>query len=285
MTTEPESANHVEERNPGWVTFAIVILCILALTGLTMAWKALNSAQDSRQKLASDMQAAQQASDTKLNAIAERLAANDKAYTNLQDDLSVVVKRLQITQGELKKAREEAQEIRAEGSQQISEMDSEMKGQLATKASNDDVKSVSGEVGVVRSDLDTTKKDLQMARSEMGTLIARNHDQIETLRQLGERDYVEFAIAGKNKVQNVRGIAIELRGTDPKKNQCNLALVVDEKRTENRNRSVNQPIFVYMHGAHQPTEIVINKVQKNSVAGYVSMPKVSEPAATVSAGR
>ena len=33
-----------------------------------------------------------------------------------------------------------------------------------------------------------------MARSEMGTLIARNHDEIDQLRRLGERDYVEFKV-------------------------------------------------------------------------------------------
>jgi len=36
--------------------------------------------------------------------------------------------------------------------------------------------------------LDSTREDLKMARSEMGTLIARNHDEIDQLRRLGERD-------------------------------------------------------------------------------------------------
>jgi hypothetical protein len=107
----------------------------------------------------------------------------------------------------------------------------------------------------------------------MGTLIAKNHDDIESLRRLGERDYVEFTIAEKNKFQKVRDLAIELRSTDPKRNQCNLALLVDEKRLDKRNRTTNEPIFVYLHGEHRPTEIVINKVEKNEVAGYVSIPK------------
>ena len=143
-------------------------------------------------------------------------------------DLSVVTKKLQITQGQLKKARQEAQDeaqqVRDDTAKQIADMGTEVNGQLATKATQDDVKAVNGQVTGVRTDLDSTKKDLQMARSEMGTLIAKNHDDIETLRRLGERDYIEFTIAAKNTPQKVGDVTIELKGTDPKKNQCNLAL-------------------------------------------------------------
>ena len=132
---------------------------------------------------------------------------------------------------------------------------------------------MSGEVGVVRTDLESTKNDLNMARSEMGTLIAKNHDDVETLRRLGERDYIEFTIAEKNKPQKVGDVSVELRSADPKKNQCNLAIIVDDKRTEKRNRSVDEPIFFYADGAHQPMEVVINQVEKGKVTGYLSVPK------------
>ncbi len=206
----------------------------------------------------------------------QRLAQTEKANADLQDDFRVVAKRLQITQGQLKKAREEAQRIRDDDTIQLAAMDAKVKDQLDTKASTEDVKAVSGEVSGVRTDLNTTKNDLQMARSEMGTLIAKNHDDIETLRRLGERDYIEFTIATKNMPEKIGDVAIELRSTDPKKNQCNLALVVDDKRTEKRNRTVNEPIFFYAHGAHQPMEVVINQVEKNKVVGYLSIPKAMQ---------
>ena len=68
------------------------------------------------------------------------------------------------------------------------------------------------------------------------------------------------------------------------RNQCNLAVVVDEKRLEKKNRSINESIFFYIHGAHQPIEIVINKVEKNDVAGYVSVPKGSQITSSASGG-
>ena len=49
-------------------------------------------------------------------------AQADAANAGLQSDLSVVTKRLRLTQGDLKKAREEAEAIRTEDQQKIDEV-------------------------------------------------------------------------------------------------------------------------------------------------------------------
>ena len=278
-------ANDSERTNgstlPAWTVPVLILLGLVALGGLGMASRAMNSAQDAREALTSEIQTMKQSYDQNLDSLHARLTKAEKASVESRDDLSVVTKRLQITQGVLQKAREEAQRSREASSEELAEMDSHVKDQLATKASTDDVKSVSGEVGVVRTDLDSTKKDLRMARSEMGTLIAKNHDDIDTLRRLGERDYIEFTIADKNKPQRVGDVTVELRSADPKKNQCNLAIIVDDKRTEKRNRSVNEPIFFYAHGASiQPMEVVINQVEKGKVVGYLSVPTTMQQTTT-----
>src|SRR5205809_7270257 len=126
----------------------------------------------------------------------------------------------------------------------------------------------------VRTDLDTTREDLKMAKSEMGTLIARNHDEIDQLRRLGERDYTEFTIAGRNRPQKVANVTVELKGVNEKRNQFNLAMVVEDKRFEKKNRAANEPLFFYTTGTHIPEEIVINKIGKDTISGYVSVSKV-----------
>jgi hypothetical protein len=114
-----------------------------------------------------------------------------------------------------------------------------------------------------------------MARSELGTLIARNHDEIDSLRRLGEREYVEFTIQGKNKPQKIGNgnLSVELRSVNTKKNQFTVALVVDDVRTEKKNRTVNEPIVFYSRGSHQADEFVVNQVAKDKISGYISMPK------------
>jgi len=119
-----------------------------------------------------------------------------------------------------------------------------------------------------------------MARSELGTLIAKNHDEIDVLRRMGERDYVEFTIAGKNKPQKVGNVTVELKGVNEKHNRANVVVVLEDKKIEEKNRNINSPIIIYPSGAHQAEEVVINKIGKNSISGYLSVPKSGAQPAT-----
>jgi chromosome segregation ATPase len=273
-----------EGGSPNWLIPSIALVAVLALVALWMGWKASTYAQDSRQSLNSDITTLKQSYAKDMQQVQQELATTEKSNTDLGGELSVVTKRLRITQGELKKARTEAEQIREADAQQLAAMDTTVKTELATKASTDDVKAVSGEVTGVRTDLDSTKKDVQMARSELGTLIAKNHDEISELRRMGERDYIEFTIVKKNTPTKVGNVTVELRSTNPKRNQFNLALVVEDKRTEQRNKSINEPIFFYLHGSHQPLELVVNQVDKNKVSGYLSVPKANAQSASGSNG-
>jgi vacuolar-type H+-ATPase subunit I/STV1 len=224
-----------------------------------------------------------------MTGMKDRLVASEKANTELQGDLKVVTDKLKITQGQLKKARQEAVEQNTQTTEMVKTLDTSVHSELATKATSDDVKTVDTKVTKVSGDLDKTISDLNMARSELGTLIARNHDEIDVLRRQGERDYVEFTIAGKNKPQKVGNVTVELKGVNEKRNRSNIVYVVEDKRYEEKNSNVNTPIFFYLSGTRQPEELVINKIGKNTITGYLSIPKAnSQPgtsAASAKSGR
>jgi hypothetical protein len=148
-----------------------------------------------------------------------------------------------------------------------------MKAELATKASADDLTKLNGDVTGVKGDLDATKNSIQMARSEMGTLIARNHDEIDQLRRTGQRDYFEFTVQRKGGATKVGGIQLVLKDTNTKKNQYTINVLADDNSFEKKNRSVNEPIFFYTGGSRSALELVVNKVTKSSATGYLSMPK------------
>jgi|SRR6516162_3055248 hypothetical protein len=209
-----------------------------------------------------------------LEELRKRVEHDEQANNELQADLKVVTDKLTITQGQLKKARQEAVAQDTETTEKLTELDSSVHSELATKATTDDVKTVDTKVTNVSTDLDKTKNDLNMARSELGTLIARNHDEIDVLRRQGERDYIEFTISSKNP-QKVGNVTIELKDVNAKRNRFSLVLVVEDKSIEQKNRSLNSPIFFYTSGAHIPEEIVINKASQNSISGYVSIPKAN----------
>jgi chromosome segregation ATPase len=263
------------KREPSWHLPAIIMLGLIAVGGLAFGWNASSKLDSTQQSVANQLKAEQQSVQQDVSGLRQRLAQDEKTNSDLQGDLKVVTDKLKITQGQLKKAREESTKQNDATSEKLTALDTSVKGELATKATADDVKTVDTKVVGVKSDLDATRDDLKMARSEMGTLIARNHDEIDQLRRLGERDYLEFSITGKNKPQKVGNVTVELKGVNEKRNQYTVAMTVEDKRFEKKNRALNEPILFYTSGTHQAEEVVINKVGKDKISGYLSIPKAN----------
>ena len=267
-------------ESPAWTLPAIIVLGLLAIGGLAFGWNASSKLDATQQSVAAQLKTTQQAVQQDVSSLKDRLAQDEKASTDLQGDLRVVTGKLKITQGQLKKAREEAAKLNNATTEKLTALDTSVHSELATKATSDDVKVVDTKVVGVKTDLDATREDLKMARSEMGTLIARNHDEIDQLRRLGERDYVEFTIVGKNKPQKVGNVTVELKGVNEKRNRVNVVVVLEDKKLEEKNRNINSPIIIYPSGMHQAEEVVINKIGKNSISGYLSTPKAGAQPAT-----
>jgi hypothetical protein len=277
----------VRKETPGWLTAAVVLLAIVSVGGFGLAWRGQTQLQQMNQDYTAQFKTSQQERTQyaeSVKALEERLGKANEDATALHSDMDVVTRRLRVTQGDLTKARTEAAQIREESSKQLQEMDTAVKTELATKATSEQLTAVSGDVTTVKADLDVTKNDVRMARSELGTLIARNSDEIGALRRLGERDYIEFTVQGKKKPQAVGPVVVELRSVDIKKNKFTVALVVDDLRTEKKDRLVNEPVIFYQRGAKsQATEFVVNSVGKDKITGYVSIPKRAPAGSTTAA--
>jgi chromosome segregation ATPase len=284
------SEEYVVENKSGasWQLPAIIVLGLVAIGGLAFGWNASSKLDATQQQVTAQVSSLKQGVDQDMTSLKDRVVQDEKTNADLQGDLKVVTDKLKITQGQLKKARLEAAKAVEDTTTKLTALDTSVHTELATKAANDDLKNVDTKVGGVRTDLDTTREDLKMARSEMGTLIARNHDEIDQLRRLGERDYVEFTIAGKNKPQKVGNLTVELKGINEKRSQYSVAMTAEDRKIEKKNRNMNEPIFFYLSGTKIPEELVINKLGKDTISGYVSIPKAngqSQPASTSSSGK
>jgi len=272
-------------ESPAWTLPAIVVLGLIAIGGLAVGWSASSKLDGTQQAVAAQLKTAEQTIQQDMASMKDRLAQDEKANTDLQGDLKVVTGKLKITQGQLKKAREEAAKLNDATTEKLTALDTSVHSELATKATNDDVKTVDTKVVGVKTDLDATREDLKMARSEMGTLIARNHDEIDQLRRLGERDYIEFSIVGRNKPQKVGNVTVELKGINEKHNQFSAAITIEDRRFDKKNRAMNEPIFFYLSGTHIPEEVVVNKIGKNTISGYLSIPKANSQTAASAAAK
>jgi len=63
-------------------------------------------------------------------------------------------------------------------------------------------------------------------------------------------------------------------------------MTTEDRSLIKKNRFMNEPIFFYLSGTKIPEEVVINKVGKDTISGYVSIPKANAaPAATSTSGK
>ena len=180
----------------------------------------------------------------------------------------------------LKHAEDLSKQIESEQQKMASQL-SEVKESAGT--ANTRVSEVSGEVTNVKSQLGTTQAELQKTVADLkrvtGDLgvqsgyIATNGKEIAALKRLGERNIVEFNLAKTKVPQRVGDISVLLRKADPKKNRYTIEVVADDKTTEKKDRTINEPVQFYVSKARQPYEIVVNQVKKDQIVGYLATPK------------
>jgi len=263
-----------EVATPRWIGIVAVVLAVVSLGALGAGWSASNRSKALEESLSALATQAQQTKQGE-EVLGQRFAKTEDIDAQLQGELSVVTDRMKLTQTELNRAHLQAKQIKEEDNKQLTDLQKTVSGQLATKASADDVNRLGTDVAGVKSDLDTTTNNLTLARGEFGTLIAKNHDEIDELRRLGDRDYYEFTIDKKNQRERVSDLMVELKSVDPKKNLYTVSLYMDDARYDKKNRSVNEPIYFFLRGTRTPIEFTVNQIGKDKIAGYLSVPKTN----------
>jgi chromosome segregation ATPase len=239
---------------------------------LGAGWTASTRSKELEQNLASQNEQFKRNEDV----LSQRLAKSEDTNAQLQGELSVVTDKMKLTEGELSKARTQTKKIKEEDAKELADLQNETSAQLATKANVDDVNKLGTDVNGVKTDLEGEKNNLQMARGEFGTLIAKNHDEVEELRRLGERDYYEFSIDKKNNREKVGNLMVELHNTNTKKSQYTVTIFVDDQRHDKKGLTANEPLYFFENGARAPLEFVVNQVGKDKITGYLSVPKVNQ---------
>ena len=274
MLGEHDNMQPATEGAPRWMGLAVVGLAVLSLVGVGMAWNATSHARDAEQALAAQT-AQSKTFQQSQEQITQRLAQAEQTNAQMQGELNLVGSKLKLTEGQVAAARNQVKQERADYTKKLSDVETT----LATKASSDDVKAIGTDVNGVKTDLDATKGSIQQLRGEHGELIARNHEELEQLKRMGERDYFEFTLNGKGNKQHVGSMQVELRGASGKKHQYTVALYIDDMRLEKKNKAINEPVYFYANGSRQPMELVVNKVSDKSVTGYLSAPKAAAASA------
>jgi chromosome segregation ATPase len=183
-----------------------------------------------------------------------------------------------------KRAEQLAKQLEDEQQKESQRVTSELSAvkQSATQADakigavSGDVSAVKGEVASTKAELEKTINNLNKVTGDLGVqsgYIATNGKELAALKALGERNYVEFNLGKTKAPQRVGDITLLLKKTDPKKNRYTVEVQADDKITEKRDKSINEPVQFYVQKAKQPYELVVNSVSKDKIVGYLSSPK------------
>ena len=140
-----------------------------------------------------------------------------------------------------------------------------------------DVGNVKTQVSATQAELQKTIADLKSVTGDLGVqsgLVATNGKELAALKRLGERNYIDIKLGKTKKAQRFGDITLLLKNVDAKKNRFTVEVMADDKLTEKKDKSINEPVQFYTSkGGRLPYELVINQVQKNEIVGYLSTPK------------
>jgi hypothetical protein len=134
-------------------------------------------------------------------------------------------------------------------------------------------KKIDAELAKTRSDLETSIKS---SHDELTGSIAKTHDELVALEKKGERSYFEFDLMKSKQFERTGPIGISLRKANTKHKYCDLELRVDDNQVSKKHLNLFEPVYFSPEGYSQPLELVVNRIDKNHIKGYVSIPKYSQ---------
>jgi phage shock protein A len=174
----------------------------------------------------------------------------------------------------------------ARASQQFSTEISGVKQAADATAQNLDSKitGVSTDVGGVKTQLTSTQSELEKTIATLKTvqgdlgvtsgLVATNGTELQALKLKGERNYIDVKLGRSKQPVRFADITLMLKKTDPKHNRFTVDVMADDKLTEKKDKTINEPVqFFVSKGGHTPYELVINQVTKDQIVGYLATPK------------
>ena len=161
----------------------------------------------------------------------------------------------------------------------------QLQAQLADQEKQ--LKATQDEVAKNRADLEgsinSTRDDLNSTRDNLNGTIAKNHEELVILEKRGERSYFEFDLTRSKQFQRIGPLTLSLRKADTKHKSYDLVMVVDDNELNKKKVNLYEPIWIHAEADSQPVQIIVNKIDKDAVHGYISAPKY-KPSELASSG-
>lgn len=216
-----------------------------------------------------DLQTGLSKSESQLGAQNQQLNRYQNLYSNLRRNQAKQTKNLEALA--IKKA--DQAEVGAL-SDELKETTAGLKGDV--NAVNSRIDETEGNVSELRGVADSNRAGIDSNSESLGSLrstVAANTEQIVSVKHSLDRDYYNFELQRRGSAMKVFNISLKLRNTDFKRQRYHVEIVADGRRINKKRVNINEPIFFYVEGTQKPYEVLVKRVDKKYVVGYLSVPK------------
>jgi hypothetical protein len=264
MEPVDQPVRHESRPNPNWPVYLLVVV----LAGAAL----ISSAYLYREKQhGQDLAATNQALSTTLVQLQNRL---QDLTQRMDEQKSAPVAAIRTVRPPAAKARlakaskTAAQRMPRQAPPRDDPRFQELQGQLSDQQK---------QLAATREDLNKTRDDLNgtlgNTRDELSGSIARTHDELVALEKRGERNYYEFELNKSKEFQRVGPLRLALRKADTKHKRFDMNLFVDDNQLEKKGVNLYETIWINAGDRPQPMELVVNRITKDHIQGYLSEPK------------
>ena len=156
----------------------------------------------------------------------------------------------------------------------------QVQSQLANQQKQ--LKETQDQIATAKNDLD---ERIGSTRDELNGSIAKTHDELVNLEKRGERRYFEFDISKSKGFQREGPIQISLRKADSKHQSYDMIMLVDDHQLTKKKVDLYEPVWLHEGDQLEPVQVVVNKIDKDHIHGYVNTPKYTESELASNAAR
>jgi len=130
-----------------------------------------------------------------------------------------------------------------------------------------------GQLALATSDLNDR---LSSTHDDLSGTIARNHDELVSLEKRGERSFFEFDLTKSKSFEHAGPIQVSLRKADFKHQSYDLMMLMNDHQLSKKKVDLYEPIWLRDAGQPEAIQLVVNKIDKDHIHGYISAPKYRE---------
>ena len=232
-------------------------------------------------------------SQAQLGEVSENLQASGEKIDGLQKEMeqsgsriSTHGQKLKQHQGTLSQHQGLYSDLKSEQQQQSRELEAismkkadrsqleELQGQ--TEGIKNEVALVNSGLADVREASSANRASIGRAEEKISSLDQGLNDTKSHLSRVAEslkRDRYDFELHEKAGYVKVREVSLRLKDVDLKRQRYDLDLVVNGRWIRKRHQNAHEPVSFYVKGVDKTYEVVITKIDKRQVAGYLSVPK------------